>query len=201
MKLYYAPGACSLAPHIIAREAGIDLELCQVDLRTKKTEDGDDYFTINPKGYVPALRIDDGDVLTEVPAVLQFLAELKPDSGLAPPSGSRERYRLQEWLNYLSTEVHKTFVPLFWNGSEEEKQAARDALNERFGFIESCLTGDYLLGGDFTVADAYLFTLANWLDRLKMDTSDWPHLRAFQGRVKARAGARRALQEEGLLDD
>ena len=201
MKLYYAPGACSLAPHIAAREAGIDLELCRVDLRTKKTEDGDDYSTINPKGYVPALRIDDGDVLTEVPAVLQYLAELKPDSGLVPPAGSRDRYRLQEWLNYLSAEVHKSFVPLFWNGSEEEKQAARERLNGCFEFIEGHLDNDYLLGSDFSVADAYLFVLSNWLDRQKMDTSDWPHLRAFQKRVKARAGARQALLEEGLLDD
>ena len=201
MKLYYAAGACSLAPHIVAREAGIDLELCQVDLRAKKTEDGEDYFDINPKGYVPALRIDDGDVLTEVPAVLQFLAELKPASGLAPPAGSRDRYRLQEWLNYLSTEVHKSFVPLFWNGSEEEKQAARDRLNERFTFVESRLEHDYLLGSNFTAADAYLFVLTNWLDRLKMDTSAWPRLRAFQERLKARDGVRKALQEEGLLDD
>ena len=201
MKLYYAPGACSLAPHIVAREAGIDLELCLVDLRSKKTEDGADYLEINPKGYVPTLRIDDGDVLTEVPAVLQFLADLKPDSGLAPPAGSRDRYRLQEWLNYLSTEVHKSFVPLFWNGSEEEKEAARERLKERFAFIERHLQGEYLLGSDFTAADAYLFVLTNWLDRLKMDTSAWPRLRAFKDRVKARDGARKALQEEGLLDD
>ncbi|SDK41520.1 glutathione transferase GstA [Microbulbifer yueqingensis] len=201
MKLYYAPGACSLSPHIVACEAGIDLELCKVDLREKKTEDGADFLEINPKGFVPALRIDDGEVLTEGPAIVQFLADLKPDSGLAPPAGSRERYRLQEWLNFIAAELHKSFVPLFWGGTETEKDHARNKIRERFDYVEERLQHDYLLGDDFTVADAYLFTIANWLDRQDMDTSSWPRLQEFQERVRQRPGARKALREEGLLGD
>ncbi|MEW5249635.1 glutathione transferase GstA [Microbulbifer discodermiae] len=199
MKLYYAPGACSLAPHIVACEAGIDLDLCRVDLRSKQTEEGGSFLEVNPKGYVPALRFDDGEVLTEGPAVMQFLADLKPDSGLAPPAGSRARYELQAWLNYLSTEVHKSFLPLFWNGSEEEKRTALERLNERFTYIESQLSGEYLLDGNFTAADAYLFTVTNWLDRLHIDTEGWPRLRALQERVGQRPAVMEALRAEGLL--
>ncbi|WP_237059763.1 glutathione transferase GstA [Microbulbifer sediminum] len=201
MKLYYSPGACSLAPHIVACEAGIDLDLCRVDLRKKKTEDGDDFYDINPKGYVPALRIDDGEVLTEVPAVVQYLADQAPDTGLAPPAGSRERYHMQEWLNFISTEVHKCFVPLFWNGTDAEKETAREKIQQRFDYIEEKLRQDYLMGDRFTAADAYLFTIANWLDRQDMDTSAWPRLQAFQERVRNRPGARKALRQEGLLGD
>ncbi|MFI2811133.1 MULTISPECIES: glutathione transferase GstA [Microbulbifer] len=199
MKLYYSPGACSLAPHIVACEAGIDLDLCRVDLRKKKTEDGDDFRDINPKGYVPALRIDDGEVLTEVPAVVQYLADQAPDAGLAPPAGSRERYHMQEWLNFISTEVHKSFVPLFWNGTDAEKESAREKIHQRFDFIEDKLGPDYLMGESFTAADAYLFTIASWLERQHIDTESWPRLQAYQERVRNRPGVRRALREEGLL--
>ncbi|AOS96335.1 Glutathione S-transferase GST-6.0 [Microbulbifer aggregans] len=199
MKLFYSPGACSLSPHIVACEVGIPVELVQVDLKNHRLVDsGGDFGEINPKGYVPVLQLEGGERLTEGPAIVQFLAEQKPDAGLLPEVGSLDRYRVQEWLNYISTELHKTFVPLFWNGSEEEKAAAKEKLSERFAYVDSQLAGDYLLGDRFTVADAYLFTVTNWMDRLGMDYSDLARLQAFQKRMKARPGVQEALHSEGL---
>ncbi|WP_237068178.1 glutathione transferase GstA [Microbulbifer guangxiensis] len=200
MKLFYSPGACSLSPHIVACELGMPLDLVKVDLKNKTLEGGGDFSEINPKGYVPVLQLDGGERLTEGPAIVQFLAEQKPEAALLPEPGNLNRYRVQEWLNYISTELHKTFVPLFWNGSDEQKAAARDKLAERFRYVDSQLTGDYLLGEQFSVADAYLFTVANWLDRLEIDTGDWPRLQAFQQRMRERPGVQEALRAEGLLE-
>ncbi|WP_295802249.1 glutathione transferase GstA [uncultured Microbulbifer sp.] len=198
MKLFYAPGACSLAPHIVACEAGIDIELCKVNLQTKKIETGGDYREINPKGYVPALQLEGGEVLTECQAILQFLAEQKPEKMLAPEFGTLPHYRMLEWLNFIAAEIHKSFVPLFWDGSEEEKARANQLVSERFQFVEDQLDGDYLLGDDFTVADAYLFTVYNWCARVRVDTGNWPKLKAFAERMSARAGVKKAMQDEGL---
>lgn len=200
MKLYYAPGACSLSPHIVAREAGLELTLEKVDLGTKKTASGADFLAINPKGYVPALQLDNGQVLTEGPAVVQYLADLKPSAGLVPASGSIERYRLQEWLSYINSELHKSFSPLFNPATSAEVQAESVAyLNKRFALIESSLTGkSYLLGDRFSVADAYLFTVTNWAAFVKLDLSAFPNLLAFQKRVAARPAVKASLVAEGL---
>ncbi|SEA17354.1 glutathione transferase GstA [Microbulbifer marinus] len=201
MKLFYAPGACSLSPHIVACEAGIDLEMCKVDLQEHKTESGADYREINPKGCVPALQLEGGEILTEGPAIVQFIAEQKPDANLAPEYGSLAHYRLLEWLNYIAAEVHKAFVPLFWDGSDEEKAQAKKTIASRFDFIEERLQHDYLMGDDFTVADAYLFTIASWLDKQNIDTSGWPRLQAFQQRMQERPAVQKAMREEGLLQE
>ncbi|MCK7598006.1 glutathione transferase GstA [Microbulbifer sp. CAU 1566] len=199
MKLFYAPGACSLSPHIVACEAGLNLELCQVDLKAKTTESGGDYTQVNPKGYVPALQLEGGEVLTEGPAIVQFLAEQRPDKKLAPEYGTLPHYRMLEWLNYISTEVHKSFVPLFWNGSEDEKARASQAVSKRFQFVEDSLSGDYLLGDDFSVADAYLFTVYSWCAKVDVDTGGWPKLAAFAERMAQRPGVQKAMQAEGLI--
>lgn len=199
MKLFYSPGACSLSPHIVACEAGIDLELCLVNLKTKQTESGGDYTEINPKGYVPALQLEGGELLTEGPAIVQFLAEQKPDAKLAPEYGTLDHYRVLEWLNYISTEVHKSFVPLFWDGADEEKARAKKQVSKRLQLVEDRMTGDYLLGNDFCIADAYLFTVYSWCDKVGVDTGGWPKLKAFAERMAARPGVKKALEEEGLI--
>lgn len=201
MKLYFSPGACSLSPHITLREAGFDVSLEKVDLRAKKTESGADYWKINPKGYVPALELDSGDVLTEGPAIIQYVSDQKPESKLAPPNGTLERYRLQEMLAYISTELHKTYSPLFTPGTSAEVREERVAyLKKRYATMESALAGkDYLFGDHFTVADAYLFTVTNWSSFLKLDFSDFPNLLAFQKRVAARPAVQAAMTAEGLL--
>ncbi|WP_066959889.1 glutathione transferase GstA [Microbulbifer sp. Q7] len=199
MKLFYAPGACSLSPHIVACEAGIDLDLCKVNLKTKQTESGGDFTEVNPKGYVPALQLEGGEVLTEGPAIVQFLAEQKPEKKLAPEYGSLDHYRVLEWLNYISTEVHKSFVPLFWGGSDEDKAEAREKLGKRFHYVEEKMAGDYLMGDDFCIADAYLFTVYNWCSKVEVDTGRWPKLKAFAERMSQREGVRKAMQAEGLL--
>lgn len=201
MKLYFSPGACSLSPHITLREAGFDVSLEKVDLRAKKTESGADYWKINPKGYVPALELDSGDVLTEGPAIIQYVSDQKPESKLAPPNGTLERYRLQEMLAYISTELHKTYSPLFTPGTTPEVREERVAyLKKRYATMESALAGkDYLFGDHFTVADAYLFTVTNWSSFLKLDFSDFPNLLAFQKRVAARPAVQAAMTAEGLL--
>jgi glutathione S-transferase len=201
MKLYYSPGACSLSPHIVAAEAGIPLELVKVDLKTHKLDDGTDFYKINPKGYVPALKLDDGNMLTEGPAIVQYLADQKPEAGLAPKNGSLERYRLQEWLNFLTSEVHKSFSPLFKpNTPEEYKKIAKENLAGRFDWLDQQLAGkDYLTGKAFSVADAYLFVLLNWTKFQSIDLAKWPNLTAFHARVGARPKVQEALQAEGLL--
>lgn len=201
MKLYYSPGACSLSPHIVAQEAGVPLTLVQVDLKAKKTVDGADYLQFNAKGYVPLLELDDGERLTEGPAIVQYLADRAPQSGLAPPSGTMQRYRLQEWLNFLSTEVHKQFSPLFNPGASEDwKQAARGNLTRRFEWLSTKLQDTpYLMGEHFSAADAYLFTLLNWCSMTGVDLTRWPALKEYVKRVAARPKVQEALKAEGLL--
>jgi len=201
MKLYYAPGACSLSPHIVSRELGIPLELKKVNTKDKTIEGGGDYWQVNPRGYVPALVLDNGETLTEGPAIVQYLADQKPDTGLAPKNGTIERYRLQEWLNFLTSEVHKQFSPLFKpNTPEDYKKIAKETLATRFDWLDKQLEGkDYLMGKQFTVADAYLFVLLNWTRPTQIDLSKWPNLGAYHKRVAARPKVKEALQAEGLL--
>jgi len=200
MKLFYAPGACSLSPHIILREGGFTFTLEKVDIRTKKTEAGADFLTINPKGYVPALQLDDGSLLTEGPAIVQFLADQVPDKKLAPANGTLERYRLQEALNYISTELHKGFSPLFNPAFPEEgKQLTRERLALRLGHMDAQLANQpFVLGAQFSVADAYLYTVLNWSRHTKVDLEPFASLRAFHGRVADRPAVQEALKAEGL---
>ena len=203
MKLYYAPGACSLAPHIVAREAGLRLDLEKVDLKRGKTESGAAFADINPKGYVPALALDDGEVLTEVSALVQYLADQAPQAGLVPAAGTIERYRLLEWLGFISTEIHKGFGPL-WNAEAPEaaKIIARNNLAKRFAWLDQRLArGPYLMGERFSVADAYLFTVANWTNFHAIDLKPYPNLKAYMDRVGARPKVRDALVAEGLLKE
>lgn len=201
MKLYYSPGACSLSPHIVAREAGIPLELEKVDLKAKQTESGQDFLSISPRGYVPALQLDNGEVLAEGPAIIQYLADLKPESGLAPANGSMPRYRLQEWLTYIGTEIHKSYSPLFNPATLDSVREDRAAyLQRRYGLIEQTLSKQpYLLGEQFSVADVYLFVVTNWARIVKLDLAAFPALQAFQERVAARPAVQDALRAEKLI--
>lgn len=201
MKLYYSPGACSLSPHIALAEAGLAYSLEKVDLKTKKTETGADFFAINPTGYVPALVLDDGQMLTEGPAIVQYIADLAPAAKLAPPAGSFERVRLQEMLNFIGTELHKAFGALFSPVAPEEwKAVTREVFGRRLDVVEQKLTGrDYLLG-EFSVADGYLFTVLGWGRLVGIDvTLARPQIAAFLGRVKARPAVQQAMKEEGLI--
>jgi glutathione S-transferase len=201
MKLYFAPGACSLSPHIVLREAGINAELEQVDLRAKKTKGGGDYTAINPKGQVPTLVLDNGQVLTEGPAIVQYLADQKPDSNLAPRNGTVDRYRLQEWLNYTTSELHKTFGSLFQPTTPEDYKAiARDNVNKRFAYVDQQLGrgGPYLMGNQFTVADAYMYVMCTWAGFMKIDLGQWPNLKAYAERVGQRPQVLATMREEGL---
>ena len=202
MKLYYSPGACSLSPHIVLREAGIQADLEQVDLKTKRTKSNADFTAINPKGQVPALVLDDGQVLTEGPAVVQYLADRNPDAKLVPPNGTIERYRLQEWLNFITSELHKSFGALFNPELPADyKQFAKDLIASRFAYVDRHLSqhGPLLMGSQFTVADAYLFTVANWTHFLKIDLGQWPNLKAYVERVAARPKVQEALKAERLV--
>ncbi len=201
MKLYYSPGACSLSPHIVARELGLPVQVQKIDNKAKTIEGGGDYWQVNPKGYVPALQLDNGAVLTEGPAIVQYLADQKPESGLVPKAGSFERYRVQEWLNFITSEIHKQFTPLFKpNTPEEYKPIARENLANRFKWLDQQLAGkDYLMGKQFTVADAYLFTVLNWTIPMKIDLKQWPNVAAYVDRVRKRPKVKEAMQEEGLL--
>jgi glutathione S-transferase len=201
MKLYYSPGACSLSPHIVLLEAGLPFSMEKTNLKSKKTETGADYLTINPKGSVPALQLDDGQVLTEGPAVVQYLADLKPDSGLAPRAGTMERYRLMELLNFISTELHKNFSPLFNpDASADWKKAVTENLAKRFDWLSGYLGGKkYLTGETFTVADAYLYTVLGWTRHVGIDLTKWPALEAYQSRVGHRPKVQEALKAEGLI--
>jgi glutathione S-transferase len=200
MKLYILPGACSMAADIALREAGIKFELVRVDRHTRKTPDGVNFSEINSKGYVPALRLDSGEVLTENVALLQYIADRNPASKLAPPVGTMERYRLEEWLSFINSEVHKAFSPLFVpNGSEELKQYARGNLTKRFGWLATALgSKPYLMGEQFTVADAYLFVVLSWSAHVSFDLGPWPALKGFLERVGARPHTIEALVAEGL---
>jgi glutathione S-transferase len=199
MKLYYSPGACSLAPHIALSESGLDYAAVKVDLGKHQLADGTDYYTINPKGYVPLLETDDGTRLAEVAVILQYIADRKPGT-LAPAFGSMERYRLMEWLNFIATEIHKQFGPL-WDPSTPDatKERQRATLAKRFDYVSKTLSVQpYLTGDKFSIADAYLFTVANWAGTLKVDLSPWPALQQFQARVAARPKVHATLVAEGL---
>jgi glutathione S-transferase len=198
MKLYFSPNACSLSPHIVAREAGLKFDLVKVDNATKRTSDGQDYRAINPKGYVPALELADGTVLTEGPAIVQYLADQAPASGLAAPNGSIQRYKLQEMLNFITSELHKAWSPL-WNKAAHPAQieAAKAAIDRRFKDLQSTLdTQPYLMGKDFTVADAYLFVVANWGQWTGVDLDQYPWIKAHYERVKARPAVQAAIAAE-----
>ena len=201
MKLYYSPGACSLSPHIVLREVGLDFELVLTSTKTKKLQDGTDYYTINPKGAVPLLELDNGERLTEGPAIVQYLADQAPQKHLAPAAGSWARSRLQEWLNYITSELHKGFSPLFNPAMPEEaKVLFREALVKRFAWVDTQLEGrDYLLGADFTVADAYLFTVSNWAPMVGVELGALKNLAAFRARVSARPAVQAAMKAEGLI--
>jgi len=200
MKLYISPGACSLSPHIVVSEAGINVELEKVNLAEHKTASGQDYMTINPKGYVPALRLDDGNVLTEGPAIVQYLADQKPASGLIPAAGSLDRYRVQEWLNFIGTELHKNFGALFNKATPDAtKETAKANITKRLAYLNDRLAGkQYLMGSTFTVADAYAFTIVNWTNFVGIDLKPYPNLAAYMARVAARPKVLETLKAEGL---
>jgi glutathione S-transferase len=201
MKLYFAPGACSLSPHIVLEEAGLAAETEQVNNQEKKTKSGKDYWTINPKGQVPALQLDSGEMLTEGPVIVQYLADQKPGSGLVPPAGSIERYRVQEWLNFITSELHKSFGPIFRPTTPDAyKTISKENLGKRFDWIDKQLAGrQYLMGDKFTVADAYLFTVLRWTARIEIDLGKWPNLKAYADRVAARPKVQAAMKAEGLI--
>ncbi|HEV7371171.1 glutathione transferase GstA [Arenibaculum sp.] len=201
MKLYYAPNTCSLAPHVVAREAGIALDLVRVDIAASphRTQNGTDFTLINPKGYVPALELDGGELLTEGVAIVQFLADLVPDRGLAPPAGTLDRYRLQEWLTFVSSELHKMFSPWLFHPEHGElaQEAARDKIRGRLALLDRHLSGSpFLMGERFTVADAYCFTIVGWSPFTGIDLAPYPHLKAFMDRIAARPAVRDALHAE-----
>ena len=201
MKLYYSPGACSLSPHIALLEAGLPYDLVKVDLRAKKLENGDDFLKVNPKGQVPALALDSGELITEGPVIVQMIADKAAGKNLAPARDSTERYKLLEWLNFITTELHKNFGPMFSPVlADEAKAFFKDRVMAKFKYIDSQLTGrDYLMGNHFTVADGYLFTMLSWADRMKFDLSSMPNLLAYKDRVAARPKVQEALTKEGLM--
>ena len=201
MKLYYSPGACSLSPHIVLCESGLAFEPVLASTKTHQLADGTDYYTINPKGYVPLLELDSGERLTEGPAIVQYIADQVPASHLAPPNGTLARYRLQEWLNFISSEVHKGFGVLFNPAMPSEAKALyRTRLGERFAWINGQLEGKpYLMGDTFSVADAYLFTVANWAKHVDLDITGLDHLTAYTARVAARPAVQAAMKAEGLI--
>ncbi|HVF15273.1 MAG TPA: glutathione transferase GstA [Steroidobacteraceae bacterium] len=201
MKLYYLPSACSMSPHIVANELCLPIELVKIDPKTKRTEHGEDFFAINPKGYVPALQLDDGSVLTEGTAIVQYLSDLKPDAQLAPANGSMARYRLQEMLGYINSEIHRTYTPLFDSATSDDIRAERKAyLCKRYAVIEAALARTpFLLGQQFTIADAYLFVVTRWSEFVKLDLSHFPNLLAFQARIAARPAVQSAMTREQLI--
>lgn len=202
MKLFYTPGACSLAPHIVLREGSFRFELEQVDLASKKTAGGADFLAINPKGYVPALLLEDDGILTEVPVIVQYLADLRAESGLAPAPGSPERYRLQEWLNFIASELHKSLTPLF-NPElpDAAQQIVRDTVAKKLSYIDRHLDGrKYLFEGQFTVADSYAFAIINWKNFFNIDLAAWPNVAAYYARIAERPSVHEAMLAEGLVD-
>ncbi len=200
MKLYYSPGACSLSPHIVLNEAGLDFRPVLASTKTKKLADGTDFHTVHAKGYVPVLELDDGQRLSEGPAIVQYIADQVPEKHLAPPAGTMARYRLMEWLNFITSELHKGFTPLFNPHMPEEAKALyRAKLVERFAWVDQQLEGrDYLMGSAFSVADAYLFTVTRWCGFAGVDIAGFANLNGFMARMAARPAVRTALQAEGL---
>ncbi len=201
MKLYYAAGACSLSPHIVANEIGLDVKLEKVDTKSHTYDGGSDFYEVNPKGYVPALEIGGGDVLTEGPAIVQYLGDQKPQSGIVPAAGSPERYRLQEMLGYINSEIHKTYSPLFNSAIAPQTADERRAyLAKRYKYLDELLgKQDYLVGGKFGAADAYLYTVTRWAPFVKLDLAAFPNVQAFQRRIEARPAVQKALKEEGIV--
>ena len=201
MKLYFSPGACSLSPHIVLREAGLAFTPVLASTKTHKLQDGTDYYTINPKGYVPLLEFDNGDRLTEGPAIVQYVADQVPAKALVPPAGTMARYRAQEWLNFISTEVHKQYSPLFNAAMPEEAKAIfREKLKGRYAWIDSQLEGrSYLMGDSFTVPDAYLFTVTRWAGFAGVDLAPFKNVAAFMERMAARPAVHEAMKVEGLV--
>jgi glutathione S-transferase len=201
MKLYYSPGACSLSPHIALLEAGLPHDLVKVDLRAKKLENGDDFLKVNPKGQVPALALDSGELITEGPVIVQMIADQAAGKNLAPAHGSSERYKLLEWLNFITAELHKNFGPMFSPVlGDEAKAFFKDRVMATIKYIDSQMADrDYLMGSHFTVADGYLFTMLSWADRMKFDLSAMPNLLAYKARVAARPKVQEALTREGLM--
>jgi len=201
MKLYYSPGACSLSPHIALLEAGLSFELIKTDLRAKTLPDGSDYRAVNPKGSVPALALDNGEVLTEGPALVQYIADQAPAKHIAPANGTMARYRLQEWLNFISTELHKGYSPLFRpNTPGEYRPIVLANLSDKYAIVDAHLaTHNFVLGDQFSVADAYLFTVTNWAKAVKLDISGLSNLAAFMARVASRPAVQAALKAEGLI--
>ncbi len=201
MKLYYSPGACSLAPHIAMHEAGLAFEAIPAPTKTHKLPDGTDFYSINPLGYVPYLTLDDSRSLHESAAIVQYIADLVPEKNLAPANGTFERYKMQEWLTFIGTELHKNFSPLFVPGTPAEtKSAAQTTLHKRLAWVESELAGKhYLLGDTFSVADGYMFTVTNWAAYIKLDLSAYTHLLAYRARVAARPAVVAAMKAEGLI--
>lgn len=201
MKLYFTPGACSLSPHICLREAGLKFDLEQVDIGTKKTKGGSDYTKVNAKGYVPALQLDNGEVLTEGPAIVQYIADQKPESGLIPKAGSMERYRAQEWLNFITSELHKSYGHLFSPATPDAYKAAiKERLGTRFDFLTKHLDGKpFLMGTQFGAPDAYLFTILGWNPHVGISVDKWPALQAYSERVAARPHVQAAMKAEGLI--
>jgi glutathione S-transferase len=201
VKLYYSNGACSLSPHIVLRESGLPFELVRASTKTHALDDGTDYYTINPKGSVPLLELDNGERLTEGPAIVQYIADQAPGKNLAPANGTLPRYRLQEWLNFITSEIHKTYSPLFRPTTPDDfKPIAVDALKKKFEYVDGKLEGkNYLLGDAFSVADAYLFVVTTWAPHVGLDLSGLKNLNAFMDRMRARPAVQEALQAEGLL--
>ena len=198
MKLYYSPGACSLSPHIALHEAGLQHELVKVDLKAKKLENGDDYLKVNPKGQVPALMLDSGELVTEGPVIVQMIADKAAAKNLAPAAASPERYKLQEWLTYINSELHKNIGPMFNPAlSDDAKGVFKERATGKFRYVDSQLAGkDYLMGKQFSVADGYLFVMLAWADRMKFDLAGLTNLKAYQARVAARPGVQAALKME-----
>lgn len=201
MKLYYSPGACSLSPHIALLEAGLPYDLVKVDLRAKKLENGDDFLKVNPKGQVPVLALESGELVTEGPVIVQMIADKAAAKNLAPARDSTDRYKLLEWLNFVTTELHKNFGPMFSPVlADEAKAFFKDRVMGKFKYVDSQLVGrDYLMGSQFTVADGYLFTMLSWADRMNFDLSEMPNLMAYKARVGARPKVQEALTKEGLM--
>ena len=200
MKLYFSPGACSLSPHIVLLEAGLPFSLDKVDMGTKQTSSGQDFRAINSKGYVPALETDSGAILTEGPAIVQYLADLAPEKNLAPPNGTIERYQMMSWLNFIGTEIHKNYSPLFDPaGSDDVKTAARNNLGKRYAHVNTALDGREYLTGQFSLPDIYLYVVTNWAGHVKFDLTPFPHVKALHKRIGERPAVQQALRAEGLL--
>ncbi len=199
--LYFSPAACSLSPHIALREAGLEFKAEQVDLKSKQVKSGGDFLAINPKGQVPTLKLNSGEILTEGPAIVQWVADQAPQTGLAPANGTLARYHLQEWLNFITSEVHKGFSPLFSPTTPDAYKAiAKEALGKKFAHLnEHFGKHNYLMGDQFTVADGYCFTVTNWSNFVGIDLGQWPNVKAFQERVSARPKVQEALKAEGLM--